>query len=81
MRVSVAPITPVATYAKVYAVPAVPLSERSVKVAMPLTIRAVVLPPSVPPLPLAMETVTSPVALVTVFPALSRIVSCGWVLN
>ena len=81
MSVSVAPVTPVAEYASVYATPAVPLKTRSVNVATPSTSATVVVPPRVPPLPLAIETVTSPVAFVTVLPALSRIVNSGWVVK
>ena len=41
----------------------------------------VVVPPRVPPTPLAIEAVTSPVAEVTALPALSRMVISGWVVK
>ena len=75
VKISEAPVTPDVEYARVYAVPAEPLSARSVKVATPLTKVAVVVPARVPPTPLAIDTVISPVAEVTVLPALSRIVT------
>ena len=61
--------------------PTVPANVTPLKVTTPFTALTVVVPPSVPPVPDWIATVTAVVAPVTVFPAESRIVTTGCVVS
>ena len=58
-----------------------PVSVTPLKVATPLLALTVVVPPSVPPVPDWIVTVTDADELVTVLPAESRSVTTGWVVS
>ena len=57
--------------------PAVPVSRKLVNVATPATAATVVVPDSVPPVPVAIVATTLTVELVTVFPPASTILITG----
>jgi hypothetical protein len=64
----------------VYAVPEVPLIPRFVNVATPDTAVAVTVPTSAPPVE-TVAVITVDESVVTVLPAESWMVTCGWVVN
>ena len=76
-----ADVSPVAVKRSTYSVSSVPASVSPLNVATPATAFRVSVPPSVPPVPDPIATVTAAVAVVTVFPAESRIVTTGCVVS